>query len=142
MCQSQVIFQTIGRIGYCSYDRSLRIASPDFIEQSGEMDYILNEVDLLCERLHCDFPTISADDYAIWGERLQLVIDTLKLLLRESQSHEEFSEFNGKLQLRIEDLEELNHDIKQFRVEAQKNEALNEAITAIGNLDFSSFKLN
>ena len=70
MCQTAIITQHIGRIGRRSFDRRMRLASPLYVERRGELARLLNEVDSLSERLHNDFPTISADDYRLFGPEL------------------------------------------------------------------------
>ena len=67
MCQTQVISKHIGRIGRKSFDRRMRIASPLFVERRGELARLLNEVDKLSDRLHEEFPTISENDYRLFG---------------------------------------------------------------------------
>ena len=63
MCQTTVISRHLGRIGRRSYDRRLRMASPLYVEKRGEVARLLNEVDLLSDRLHDEFITITEDDY-------------------------------------------------------------------------------
>ena len=77
MCQTAVISRRIGRIGRHSFDRRMRLASPLFQEKEGDFVRILNEVDKLCERLHMDFPTITGEDYRLFGPELKIVIKTL-----------------------------------------------------------------
>ncbi len=137
MCQTAIITQHIGRIGRRSFDRRMRLASPLYVERRGELARLLNEVDSLSERLHNDFPTISADDYRLFGPELKIVISTLKSLRNESLSHRELKPYDERLRQQIADLEELDHDIKAFRVNAPKNEGLQKAMAAIGALDFS-----
>lgn len=139
MCQTTVISRRIGRIGRRSFDRRMRLASPLFVEKQGEMQRLLNEVDRLSECLHEDFPTITPDDYSIFGPELKIVISTLKDLRKESRSHAELKPYNDRLRQQIVDLEELDHDIKVFRVDAPKNQALQQAMDSLTKLDLSKF---
>ena len=110
MCQTTVISKSIGHIGRRSFDRRMRMASPLYVEKRGELARLLNDVDQLSERLHNDFPTITEEDYKMFGPELKIL-----------------------------DLEELIHDIYVFRVKAPKNEELQATMAMVGTLDFSRF---
>ncbi len=139
MCETQVISRQIGRIGRRSFDRRMRIASPLFVEKQGEMARLLNDVDRLSELLHDEFPTISEEDYLLFGPELRIVISTLKSLRQESLVHRELKPYNDRLRQQIADLEELNHDIKVFRVDAPQNEELQASMAMLGSLDLSKY---
>ena len=137
MCQTQVISRHIGRIGRRSFDRRMRIVSPLYVERRGEITRLLNEVDALSERLHDEFPTITEEDYKLFGPELKVVIGTLKSLLKESRTRHELKPYNERMREQILDLEELDHDIKEFRIDAPKNEELQAAMASVGEIDFS-----
>ena len=137
MCQTQVISRHIGRIGRRSFDRRMRIVSPLYVERRGEIARLLNEVDALSERLHDEFPTITEEDYNLFGPELKVVIGTLKSLLKESRTRHELKPYNERMREQILDLEELDHDIKEFRIDAPKNEELQSAMASVGEIDFS-----
>ena len=137
MCQTQVISRHIGRIGRRSFDRRMRIVSPLYVERRGEIARLLNEVDALSERLHNEFTTITEEDYKLFGPELKIVICTLKSLLKESLTRQELKPYNERMREQILDLEELDHDIREFRVEAPKDEGLQAAMAKVGEIDFS-----
>ena len=137
MCQTATISKRLGRIGRRSFDRRMRIASPMYVEKQGELNSLLNDVDRLSELLHKEFSTISADDYRLFGTELEIVINTLKHLRKESLLHDNLVSENERMRQQIADLEELNHDIKAFRIDAMQNKNLQQAMSAIGRLDFS-----
>ena len=137
MCQTQVISKHIGRIGRRSFDRRMRIASPLFVERRGELARLLNEVDKLSDRLHEEFPTISENDYRLFGPELKVMISTLKALRQDSLTRKELKPYNDRMRQQISDLEELDHDIKAFRVDAVQNKELQATMALLGNLDFS-----
>jgi len=137
MCQTQVISRHIGRIGRRSFDRRMRIVSPLFVERRGEIARLLNEVDALSEHLHDEFPTITEEDYNLFGPELKIVIATLKSLLRESMTRRELKPYNERMREQIVDLEELDHDIVEFRIKALKDEGLQAAMASVGKIDFS-----
>ena len=115
----------------------MRIVSPLYVERRGEIARLLNEVDELSERLHDEFPTITEEDYKLFGPELKVVIDTLKSLLKESTSRHELKPYNERMREQIVDLEELDHDIRVFRIDALKNEGLQAAMAKVGEIDFS-----
>ena len=137
MCQTQVISRHIGRIGRVSFDRRMRIASPLFVEKRGELTRLLNEIDKLSDRLHDEFPTITEDDYRIFGPELKIVISTLKALRQDSLMRKELKAYNDRMRQQIVDLEELDHDIKAFRVNAPKNKELQTTMAMLSGLDFT-----
>lgn len=137
MCQTAMISRHIGRIGRRSFDRRMRLASPAYIERRGELARLLNDVDRLSNQLHDEFPTITAEDYRLFGSKLRIVIDTLKQLRKDSLTHHELTKYNERMRQQIIDLEELDHDIKEFRVIAPKDKGLQQTMAAIGQLDFS-----
>ena len=139
MCQTQVISDHIGRIGRRSFDRRMRIVSPLYVERRGEIARLLNEVDALSERLHNEFPTITEEDYQMFGPELKIVIATLKSLLRESMTHRELKPYNERMREQIVDLEELDHDIRVFRIDALKNEELQAVMAQLATLDMSKY---
>ena len=137
MCQTAAISERLGRIGRRSFDRRMRMASPMYVERQGELGRLLNEVDKLSELLHENFPTISAEDYKQFGPELKIVISTLKHLRKEGLLRRELAAGNERMRRQIIDLEELDHDIKTFRVNAPQNAALQQALSAVGSLDLS-----
>ena len=103
------------------------------------MTRLLNDVDKLSELLHDEFPTISAEDYRLFGPELKIVISTLKALRQESLVHRELKSYNDRMRQQIADLEELDHDIKVFRVDAPQNEELQVSMAMLGSLDLSKY---
>lgn len=137
MCQTQVISYQIVRIGKRSFDRRMRIVSPLFVEKRGEITRLLNDVDALSMRLHYEFPSIKEEDYRMFGPELKIVISTLKSLLSESLTRSELKPYNERMREQIVDLEELDHDILEFRVKAPKDMGLQSAMASVGEVDFS-----
>lgn len=141
MCQPLIISRHIGRIGRRTFDRRMRMASPLFVEKQDELPRLLKEVDRLSDRLHSDFPTISEMDYRLFGPELRIVISTLKELRRESLIRKELKPYNDRMRQQIADLEELDHDIRAFRVDAPKNNELQATLALLGNLDYSKLSV-
>ena len=113
------------------------MASPLFQEKRGEVARLLNEVDKLSECLHDQFASISEEDYRLFARELKIVIATLKALRQESLARPELRIYDDRMRQQIADLEELDHDIRVFRVEAPKNESLQQALAGVKDLDFS-----
>ncbi len=113
------------------------MASPLYEEKKGELERLLNDVDCLSECLHDEFMTITEADYQMFCSELKIVISTLRALLRESQSRPELRRYNNRMREQIIDLEELDHDIVEFRVKAPKNKVLQESIASLKDIDFS-----
>ena len=137
MCRTNVISHHIGHLGRRSYDRRMRMASPLFVEKRGEMTRLLNEVDKLSEQLHDEFATITEEDYRMFGTELKLLISTLKDLRRDNHLRADLRLYDDRMRQQIVDLEELDHDIYEFRVKAPKNKSLQETLAKASKLDFS-----
>ena len=137
MCQTSVISHHIGHIGRRSFDRRMRMASPMFVEKRGEMFRLLNEVDRLSERLHDEFATITEEDYRMFGTELKILISTLKDLRRDNRMRPDLRLYDDRIRQQIVDLEELDHDIVEFRIKALKDEELQKAMASIKDIDFS-----
>ena len=137
MCQTAEISRHIGRIGRRSFNRRMRLASPLFVEKQGEVAHLLNDVDRLSDQLHDEFITITEDDYRLFGPELKIVISTLKALRRESKTRPELRRYDNRMREQIVDLEELDHDILEFRVKAPKDEALQQTLSSLKNIDLS-----
>lgn len=138
MCQISVISQSINQIGRKSFDRRTRVVSPLFVERKGELARLCRSLDELCEMLHQEFPTITKEDYRLFGPELKLLIDTLNGLLKDSKKYA--NQGRECLKEYIDDLEELEHDIICFRVHLQNNAEMKQTLDAIGKLDFSRFE--
>lgn len=141
MCQTTVISRHIVRIGRRSFDRRMRIASPLYVEKRGEVARLLNDVDRLSDRLHDEFITITEDDYRMFGSELKILISTLKDLRRDSRLRADLRPYDERMRQQIVDLEELDHDIVEFRIKAPKNKELQEIMAKIGKMDFSKIPL-
>ncbi len=101
------------------------------------MTRLLNEVDKLCERLHREFPTITEEDYLQFGSKLKIVINTLKELYKESLARLDLKPYYSRMREQIVDLEELDRDIKTYRIDAPHNQELQQAMSALKAVDLS-----
>lgn len=137
MCQTSVISHHIGLISRRSFDRRMRMASPMFVDKRCEMSRLLNDVDRLSDRLHDEFITITEEDYRMFGSELKILISTLKDLRRDSRLRADLRPYDDRMRQQIVDLEELDHDIVEFRIKAPKNKELQEALASIKDIDFS-----
>lgn len=113
------------------------MASPLFREKRGEVSRLLNEIDRLRDCLHDQFASISEADYRLFARELKIVIATLKALRQESQMRPALKIYDDRMRQQIADLEELDHDIYEFRVKAPKNELLQQSLSNVRNVDFS-----
>lgn len=56
---------------------------------------------------------------------------------KESLPHHNSAKYNERMRQQIAELEELDYDIKAFRIDALQNKGIQQAMSAIGSLDFS-----
>lgn len=108
--------------------------------RNGEVTKLCNSLDNLCKMLHDNFPTITEKDYNIFGPELRLLIMTLKDLHADSVNNPNIQSANSVLLDKIADLEEIEHDIVNFRVQLQNNNNFKSLMTKISSFDFSKLK--
>ena len=136
MCEVKTISRAISSLGRRTFSRRLQMATPVSRKGDVDLDSLLNGVDALCEQLHKDFPTITAEDYNFFSARLQILVDTLKMLRQELEKHPSFDKVE-RLGCQIDDLVELNEDMRNFKSNTPQCQALSQSLAAIGNIDFS-----
>lgn len=140
MCQTDLISRSIESLSKRSFNRRIKVVSPMHICRNGEVTKLCNSLDNLCKMLHDNFPTITEKDYNIFGPELRLLIMTLKDLHADSVNNPNIQSANSVLLDKIADLEEIEHDIVNFRVQLQNNNNFKSLMTKISSFDFSKLK--
>ena len=72
------------------------------------------------------------------GEVARLLNDVDRL---SDRLHADLRPYDDRMRQQIADLEELDHDIVEFRIKAPKNKELQEVMAKIGKMDFSKLSL-
>lgn len=123
MCQTALISQNIVRLGTRSYRHRLEALAPN--EYRVETLRKLNhDLDSFYDFLYAQCNSITEMDYHIFGEQLNSMLVTLKMLY---QTCKRMPKENGmsneaeKLKKNYSALYELNEDIKNYRINALKD---------------------
>jgi len=131
MCQTAVISNRVSRLGRRSYAHRMEVATPGGYNVS-QLARLNRELDGLYELIYDDFGTITAEDYAVFGGQLELLVKTLKSLYddcRRSSERRAFRDEVERLGANYSALYELNSDIVNFRIKAPRNAELQEMMS-------------
>lgn len=104
----------------------MEVATPGGYNVS-QLARLNRELDGLYELIYDDFGTITAEDYAVFGGQLELLVKTLKSLYddcRRSSERRAFCDEVERLGANYSALYELNSDIVNFRIKAPRNAEL------------------
>ena len=101
--------------------------------------YRLNrELDKLHEFIYDDWQTITAEDYAVFGGQLTILIQTVKQLYEACKRQPKamgIGEETRKLGMNYSALHELNSDIVNFRIKMPQNENMKRALGRLSDVD-------
>jgi len=136
MCQTALISSNIVRIGTRSYRQRMEMVAshPYRVTQLARLNRDLDE---LYELLYSQWDSVTENDYQVFGMQLQIMLGTLKDLhevcLRMPQS-KEFEKEIEKLGMNYSTLHEINSDIVNFKIKAQKDIELQALLNRAANI--------
>ena len=137
MCQTTAISDRVIRLSRRSYNHRLEVATPN--KYSASQLYRLNrELDKLYEFIYDDWQTITAEDYAVFGGQLTILIQTVKQLYEACKRQPKamgIGEETRKLGMNYSALHELNSDIVNFRIKMPQNENMKRALGRLSDVD-------
>lgn len=117
MGQTAVISDKIVRLGTRSYRQRIESLSGMGVSRS-KLARLNSDLDLLYELLYSQFSSITNEDYKIFGDGLEMLINTVKDLsstLKKSQIDANAASEISALERNYSALEELKEDIRTFR---------------------------
>lgn len=134
MCQTECISRSIVSLSKRSFARRLKVLSPLLKGDNGILTKLNNDLDDLYELLYENYPSITENDYRQFGSYLTVLIETLKGLhsaYHKSKFHAQLKDNNDRLRMNISAIEEIDHDIRCFKIKLRSNpryeEVLNKA---------------
>ena len=118
MCQTELISKSIVRISKRSFAHRLDMLDPNMIEHKGALTRLNNQLDSLYDLLYGSYPTMTESDYQIIAPYLSVLLQTLNGL---SEAYNKFDnlwlkEGKERLQMNISAIEEIDHDIRNFKI--------------------------
>lgn len=136
MCQTELISQSIVRISKRSFAHQLAVLAPHAKESKGNLTRLNNQLDTLYELLYESYPSMTETDYRIISPYLSILIATLKELFHTYQKFNDTYLEKGKEQLRrnISAIEEIDLDIRNFKINLKKNPKYQQVMNALKTL--------
>ena len=110
MCQTEVISNTVVRLGRRSYTHRMEVARPNNYG-AAQLARLNRELDDLYELIYEDWRNITETDYAVFGGQLVILVKTVKQLYddcRKSTNNERMRSEVEKLGMNYSALYELN----------------------------------
>lgn len=123
MCQTALISQNIVRLGTRSYRHRLEALVPNEYRVSS-LRKLNHDLDSFYEFLYSQCNSVTEADYEVFGEQLNSMLATLKLLWQTCKRMPKASGLGNqveKLKMNYFALYELNEDIKNYRIKAPKD---------------------
>ena len=122
MCQTSVIYDDVTRLSRRSFRHRMESASAGGYHV-GQLSRLNAELTRLYDFLYDQYPTITEDDYKVFGPQLLLLLETLKGLRKSCETlPEEFRGETERLASNYSSLREINSDIVNFRIKLPSDE--------------------
>ena len=137
MCQASLISQRVVTLSKRSYSHRLEGAGP-YCYKPSQLARLNKELDGLYELIYDDWRTITENDYRLFGEQFNILIQTLKQLYascRKQPKEAGLKEETVKLGMNYSALYELNSDIVNFCIKLPKNQELKKLLSKLDKVD-------
>lgn len=124
MCQTMLISNSIVSLSKRSFARRLRIASYRVAVEKSALTRLNNQLDELYELLYDNYSSMTASDYDSFKDNLSILLSTLKDLYRDyrrSSFRNPLAESIDSLQSNIAALEEMDSDIRNYKIRLPLN---------------------
>lgn len=136
MCQTELISKSIVRISKRSFAHRLDMLDPNMIEHKGALTRLNNQLDSLYDLLYNSYPTMTEADYQIIAPYLSVLLQTLNGL---SEAYSKFDNLwlkdgKARLQMNISAIEEIDHDIRNFKINLKRNPRYTAIVTMAKSL--------
>jgi hypothetical protein len=137
MCQTEVISNTVVRLGRRSYTHRMEVARPNGYGNA-QLARLNRELDALYELIYEDWRSITERDYAVFGGQLVILVKTLKQLYEECRrmpGNIVQKEEVERLGMNFSALYELNSDIVNFCIKMPKNQEMKRLMRRLTEVD-------
>ena len=132
MCQTEIISQSITRLSKRTFARRLDVLSSQVIEHKGTLTRLNNELDDLYDLLYDSYAEMTETEYHTLSPYLSILISTLKDLYtayKHTDNYKTVVENVERLRMNIIAIEEIEHDIRYFKIALPKNPRYNEIVS-------------
>ena len=137
MCQTEVISNTVVRLGRRSYTHRMEVARPNGYG-TAQLARLNRELDALYELIYEDWRSITERDYAIFGGQLVILVKTVKQLYDECRrmlDSKSMKDEVEKLGMNYSALYELNSDIVNFCIKMPQNQEMKQLMKRLTEVD-------
>ena len=137
MCQTELISNTVSRLGRRSYAHRMEVAVPNGY-RTAQLARLNRELDSLHKMIYDDWHSITAADYAVFGKQFTIMIGTVKQLYLECRHLPATAEMKREAEKLWENyslLFELNSDIVNFGLNLPKNKQMAALMQRLSQID-------
>jgi len=137
MCQTEMISNTVLRLGRKSYTQRMEVARPNAYGVA-KLARLNRELADLYELIYEDWRNISELDYAVFGGQFVILVKTVKQLYddcRKLADNAKMKKEVEKLGLNYSALYELNSDIVNFCIKMPKNQEMKHLMQRLSEID-------
>ena len=142
MCQTAVISDNIVRLGTRSYRQMMEAMTPDAYN-TARLSRLNRDLERFYEMLYNQWNTVTEAEYAVFGQQLVTLLQTIKELYLACKNITKSSAMEKQVELlgmNYAAIYEVNSDIINFRIKSKKNHELqqiiNEASKRLNNDNF------
>lgn len=116
MCQTAVISKNISNLGIRTFEQRMNLNQN--VYKTRKLTFLNKGLDLLYDMLYEQFESISPEDYKVFGNNLEILLETLDKFVKALKNLENDILKNEieKLESNYSALDEINKDIKNYRI--------------------------
>lgn len=137
MCQTELISKSIIRLSKRSFANRLDILSPEVMERKRMFVKLNSQLNRLYEQLYDSYQEITEKDYEVFAPYLSVLIETLKELettCKQSRYKVQLADCLVNLRMNIVAIEEIDYDIRHFKINIKKNPQYSRVMNRIKSL--------
>ncbi len=134
MCNTALLSRDIIKLSKRSFSHRIETALPNCVYKSAQLSRLNKDLNNLYELIYDEFPTITEDDYKVFGSQLTILIDTIKVLLTECKKNSYLAKQTIRLESNYLNFVEINNDIVNFKIKLPKNQKVHKLMAKASEL--------